>query len=588
MRWLLRSADEAAVARLSAEARVSPLVVRLLLLRGIETAEAVHDFFHPQISQLHSPYLMLGMKAAVERLRAALAGKEKILIYGDYDADGTLAIVVLKTALELCGGQVEFHVPHRIREGYGMRDEVIEQAAAAGVRLVISVDNGIRAFAAAEAARRAGLDLIVTDHHLTEAGRLPQALAVLNPNQHGCEYPCKELCGAGVAFKLAQALLEENGRAHLLPSFLKLVAIATVADAVPLTGENRVFVRLGLEGLHSPRNPGLKALLESAALYPALDRKITAGDLGFRLGPRINAAGRMDVARDVIELFSTRDSERAAELAAKLNRLNSERQEQEAQILAEICERLDANAAERTPLCLVLAGDGWHRGVIGIVATRVVERYHRPALLISCDAETGEGHGSGRSIPAFHLLNALEDASCRNFFTRFGGHAHAVGFSLPMANVADLRQALANYAAARLTPAELEPALEIDAELRWEEINRDLISDLARFDPCGLGNREPVFAIRGAAQRQPAQLLKEKHIKLRVGGASGRAFDAIGWRMAERGQEPTLRAAGALDLAFTLEQNPNPEFPGLQLVLRDFKPAAGATAEEKLAAVTAV
>ncbi len=265
MRWQPRPIEPEAADRLTREAGLSPIISRLLAARGISTAEQAQDFLAPSLSHLHSPYLMAGLRTAVERLRAAIERNETIFIYGDYDVDGTTAIVILKAALEICGGKVEYHVPHRIREGYGMRDEVIEQAAAEGVRLIISVDTGIRAFAAAEAAARCGVDLIVTDHHLPQAEGVPKALAVVNPNQSGCEYPCKSLCGAGVAFKIAQALLEATGRERLLPSFLKIVAIATIADAVPLVGENRVFAKLGLEGLRKPRNAGLRALLSSAS-----------------------------------------------------------------------------------------------------------------------------------------------------------------------------------------------------------------------------------------------------------------------------------------------------------------------------------
>src|SRR3954464_9568917 len=265
MRWALRNADDAAVRLLTNELKLSPIVARLLAARGIVTPEDAQRFLSPQLSHLHSPYTMLGMKAAVERLQVAIARKEDVLIYGDYDVDGTTAVVILKTAIELCGGVTQFHVPHRIKEGYGMKDDVIERAAEAGVKLIISVATGIRAFAAADTAKRVGVDLIVTDHHLPETHEgVPQALAVLNPNQPGCEYPCKSLCGAGVAFKVAQALLEATDRQRLLPSFIKMVAIATIADAVPLIGENRLLTKIGLEGLRDPRNVGLKAILEIA------------------------------------------------------------------------------------------------------------------------------------------------------------------------------------------------------------------------------------------------------------------------------------------------------------------------------------
>ncbi len=403
-------------------------------------------FLAPSLAHLHSPYLMTGMKAAVDRIEAAIENKESILIYGDYDVDGTTAIVILKTAIELCGGTAEFHVPHRIRDGYDMRDDVIERAAEAGIKLIISVDMGIRAFAPAETARRLGVDLIVTDHHLPGPQGIPSALAVVNPNQVGCAYPCKALCGAGVAFKVAQGLIErripDGEQARLLKSFMKVVAIATIADAVPLAGENRVFAKLGLEGLSAPVNPGLKALLEVAQLS---GRALTSGEVAFRIAPRINAAGRMDVARDVIELFSVKDPVRAREIANRLDRLNGDRQEEERRILQSIASRFEEEPALRDAFCVVIDGESWHRGVIGITATRVVEKYGRPALVISRDGE--QAHGSGRSISAFHLLNALE--SCADLFTRFGGHSHAVGFSLPASRVPELRAHLDGYARAR-------------------------------------------------------------------------------------------------------------------------------------------
>ncbi|MBA3913195.1 MAG: DHH family phosphoesterase, partial [Acidobacteriales bacterium] len=307
------------------DAVVASVVAEMLVARGIAEPAAAKEFLAPSLHHLHSPYAMAGMRAAVERLCAAIERKETILIYGDYDVDGTTAVVILKTAIELCGGTADFHVPHRIREGYGMKDDVIERAAEAGVRLIISVDTGIRAFTAAETAQRVGVDLIVTDHHLAGQQGVPNALAVLNPNQPGCDYPSKQLCGAGVAFKLAQALLEKRltlpDQSRLLTSFLKMVAIATIADAVPLTGENRVFTKLGLAALSSAVNPGLKALFEVSQLKPS--RAPSSEEVAFRIAPRLNAAGRMDVARDVIELFTVKDAARARELAVRLDQLNA-------------------------------------------------------------------------------------------------------------------------------------------------------------------------------------------------------------------------------------------------------------------------
>ena len=586
MRWLTPAfgSDQEAAAKELASARplqgapedIRPLIARMLVRRGLADPAAAERFLDPTLAGLHDPFLMHGMDAAVTRLLAAIANKEEVLIYGDYDVDGTTAVVILKTGIELCGGSAQFHVPHRIRDGYGMKDDVIERAAAAGVRLIISVDTGIRAFAAAETAARLGVDLIVTDHHLPHEMGVPRAFAVLNPNQPGCAYPCKDLCGAGVAFKLVQALFlrtkEPAERDKLLASFARMAAIATIADAVPLLGENRIFAKVGLASLRRAVNPGLRALMEVAQL--GTNRPITATDVAFRLAPRLNAAGRMDVAQDVIELFTTRDAARARELAVRLDQLNAARQQEERAIVAAIEERLVAEPALREAFCVVLDGDGWHRGVIGICATRVVERTGRPALVISRDGD--EAHGSGRSIPAFHLLNALEASA--PLFTRYGGHAHAVGFALPAANVAALRAALDAYARTRLTLADFDPTLAIEAELPLAAVTPALFDALARLAPFGSANPEPVFAARGARLLQPPKPLKEKHVKLRVNQDSGRALDALGWRRAEDIAALALQPGDLLDLAFRVDENDHPDFGGLQLELCDVRRAQAATA----------
>jgi single-stranded-DNA-specific exonuclease len=573
MRWALRTAEEAAVQTLVAELRLSPILGRLLAARGISDPAEAKKFLLPILADLHSPYLMLGMKAAVERLQSAIANREPVLIYGDYDVDGTTAVVILKTAIELCGGVTEFHVPHRIKDGYGMKDDVIERAAAAGVKLIISVDTGIRAFAAADTARRVGVDLIVTDHHLPETNQgVPHALAVLNPNQPGCGYPCKSLCGAGVAFKLTQALLEAVGRERLLPSFIKMVAIATIADAVPLTGENRLMTKIGLAGLRDPRNVGLKAILDVAQVD--ISKPVSAGDIAFRVAPRLNAAGRMDVAADVIDLFSQRDPSRARELARKLHDLNADRQAEEARIVECIRQTLDANPEMRDSYCLVVDGDGWHRGVIGITATRVVERYHRPAIVLS--REGGEAHGSGRSIRGFHLLDALE--SCRELLTRFGGHAHAVGLGLPCERIADLRAKLDLYARARLTPEDFIPVLDYDADVSLADLSPQLYESVQQLQPFGIANPEPIFGARAVNLALPPKVIKENHLKLRLAQHRGRSWQALGWRMAERLTQDPLVVGDALDVAFTLEYNDHPDFGGLELRLCDFRRAQRAQA----------
>ncbi|MGA2644763.1 MAG: single-stranded-DNA-specific exonuclease RecJ [Candidatus Sulfotelmatobacter sp.] len=563
-------------ANASQRSSASNTLARLLIRRGLTEPEAAARFLIPSLDHLHSPEQMAGLRSAVDRLDAAIECKDPILIYGDYDVDGTVAIIILKTAIELCGGTADFHVPHRIREGYDMRDDVIERAAAAGIRLIISVDMGIRAFAPAETARRLGVDLIVTDHHLPGPDGVPKAHAVVNPNQAGCEYPYKQLCGAGVAFKVAQGLIQrrlpEKDQTRLLLSFMKVVAIATIADAVPLTGENRVFASLGLDALRRAVNPGLKALLEVAQI--STKRPPNSAEVAFRIAPRINAAGRMDVARDVIELFSVKDPDRARLLAGKLDRLNTERQEEERRILRSIEERIASDPALCEAYCIVVDGEGWHRGVIGIAATRIVERYHRPAIVISSNGE--EAHGSGRSIRPFHLLEAIESSG--RLFTRYGGHSHACGFSIPSANVAQLRAELDAFARTRLTAADFDPVLAVEAELDLSEITPALFPMLCLLEPYGAGNHEPTFTARNVRLIAPPKILKDKHIKLKLtanGNAGTRqlrtVFDALGWNMAERLQPSPLLAGDAIDIAFTIGHNDHPDFGGLELTLRDLK-----------------
>jgi single-stranded-DNA-specific exonuclease len=637
MRWIQKPIDHPLVAPLIDGLRTNPalrgvsghILAPLLVRRGISDADSAATFLSPSLSHLHAPERMSGLRLAVDRIDAAIERKEPMLIYGDYDVDGTMAVIILKTAIELCGGSADFHVPHRIREGYDMRDDVIERAAASGIRLIVSVDMGIRAFAPAETAQRLGVDLIVTDHHLPGPDGVPNALAVVNPNQNGCEYPYKQLCGAGVAFKLAQGLMQRRLDAgvqnKLLMSFMKVVAIATIADAVPLTGENRVFTSLGLDALRKAVNPGLKALLEVAQI--SAKRPPTSGEVGFRIAPRINAAGRMDVARDVVELFSVKDVARARELAAKLDHLNSDRQEEERRILRSVEERFTGDPALSDAYCIVIDGEGWHRGVIGITATRIVERYNRPTVVISRDG--AEAFGSGRSIRSFHLLEAIE--SCSTLFSRYGGHSHACGFAMPSANVADLRAKLDLFARARLTPADFDPILDLDAELDLADVTPQLFQALQLMEPYGMGNPEPVFAARGVQLTAPPRIMKDKHVKLKLrpgaiantpvpvgsdelaatavlvtprchpdGAAIRRdekaeamaegypgtsrqlrtesrelrtkiTFDALGWHMAERLQQTPLLAGDTLDVAFTIGNNDHPEYGGLELSLRDFQ-----------------
>ena len=565
-RWIVAEPHPDAEA-FAQQARVPQVVAELLLARGLTQAAEAFAFLNPELAHLHDPLLMLGMSAAIERLERAIAAREAILLYGDYDVDGTTAVVLLKTSIEMLGGIVRFHVPHRLREGYGLQSSVLEAAYTEGVRLVITVDTGMRAFAEAETARSLGLDLIITDHHLPKADDgVPHALAILNPNQQGCAYPEKSLCGAAIALKLAQALLERRDpvrtREKILPSFLKMAAIATIADAVPLRGENRTIAALGINQLCRPAGAGLRALFAAAALDPA-SRRITGFDVAFRLAPRINAAGRMDVASEVIELFCTRDAARARELAAKLERLNRERRDAEAAALARIEARLLEDLELASERLLLVDGDGWHRGVIGILASRVVERTAKPAIVVS--VEDGVAHGSGRSVEGFALLSAIE--SCADLFTRFGGHAFAIGFAMPAQLLPELRRRLRSYADKHLATRQPEHILHIHAEMPLDSITPVLAGWLRKLEPLGHGNPEPIFLARGVRLIAAPRLLKERHLRLELAKqipASG-SMRAVGWNMAERATELSLAQGDLIDLAYRIRENHHPDFGGLEV-----------------------
>jgi single-stranded-DNA-specific exonuclease len=562
---------------LAKAAHLPAVLAELLAARGVTDAHEAHRFLNPDIGHLHDPLLMLGMAEAVARVERAIAAGETILLYGDYDVDGTTAVVLLKTAIEMLGGSVRFHVPHRIREGYGLQSTVLEQAYAEGVRLVITVDTGMRAFAEADTARRLGLDLIVTDHHLPSATEAPpDALAILNPNQTGCGYPEKSLCGAAIALKLAQALLERRDsvrtREKTLPSFLKMAAIATIADAVPLRGENRTIAALGLRELRRPVGAGLRALFSAAQLDPAA-KALTGFDVAFRLAPRINAAGRMDVASQVIELFCTRDGARAQELAATLESLNRQRRDAEAAALSTIDTRLAEDAEFAASRLLVVDGEGWHRGVIGILASRVVERTAKPAIVVS--VEDNVAHGSGRSVDGFPLLEAIE--TCGDLFTRFGGHAFAVGFAMPTEALPELRRRLNLHAEERLGAKEPEHLLRIHAELPLDRITSVLAGWLKKLEPLGHGNPEPIFMARGARIASAPRIMKERHIRLDLQhdslGAGGRTMRCVGWDWAERCVQMQLAAGSQVDVAYRIRENDHPQYGGVEIEAVGIRPA---------------
>ncbi len=572
-RWLIPDPPAADVAAFARAAGISLPTARIFWKRDIRDAEAARHFLNPDIADLHSPFALADMDKAAQRLAHAIREKQKVLLYGDYDVDGTSAIVILHTTLRLAGADIHYHVPHRIKEGYGMRSEVVEQAKADGVQLIVSVDTGIRAGAVVEHANALGIDVIVTDHHLPE-GELPAAVAVLNPNRRDCTYPAKNLCGAAVAWKLADGLLTtlnwpEARRQKLLTSLLKLVAIATVADVVPLTGENRILVKHGLEGLRENTNPGLKAILRVAGIKDG--ETPSARQVGFQIGPRLNAAGRMDDARDVIEMFLTQDQDRANALAEKLDALNKERQETEAQIREQIlaeCEQITITDAEAG---LVFSSAGWHQGVIGIVAGRLAERYSRPVFVLSEDPETGEAHGSGRGTPIFHLLEAMESMS--ELFLRFGGHRQAAGLKMKSENVPEFRRRFAAYAASKLTPEDLRPVHDCDTYVTLDELTDDTVNEILALAPFGNSNPVPLIALRDARVARAPEIKNEKHLFLHL-RHNGATRLAKGWSMAPLAAN--YRANDTVDAAVLLEEDTWSKARGGSfwgLVLKDLRTA---------------
>ena len=576
MKWNFAAGDPDAIASLTRELKISTLAARVLVARGFIDLADARRFLDPSLSDLHDPFLLRSMDAAVARVAAAIDRQEPILLYGDYDVDGTSAIVILKKAIDLLGGRASFHVPHRLRDGYGMKSEVVEQAATDGVRLIVSVDTGIRANDVVRHATALGIDVIVTDHHLPET-ELPPACAVLNPNRPDCGYPEKNLCGAAVAFKLVDALLQRGDagrRERLLESFLKLVAVATVADVVPLTGENRVFVKRGLAGLDHVRNPGLRALLDVSGFAAGVAPN--AGQVAFRVAPRINAAGRMASATDVIEMFLTDDPARARALADQLHDLNTDRQQTEAEIARAIFEQCIEQPVTDRDAALVFAGEGWHRGVVGIVASRVVERFHRPAFVLG--VENGLAQGSGRSIPQFHLLDALETMS--DLFTKFGGHRQAAGVTIASGRLDEFRERFRAHAAGLLCPEDFERVLEIASAIDFRELNDASVADVLRLAPFGFGNRSPIFAARDVEIATPPKVSKEKHLFLRL-RSQGRTYSAKAWNFASRAEEFAL--GSPLDIAFHLEEDQYSADRGYapwQIVIEDVRSAAVASASQ--------
>ncbi len=572
--WEPLTADDAACRRLADALRLAPAVARLLCQRGLSDPETADRFLRPSLDHLHDPWRLAGLGPAVDRLLAALERRERIAIHGDYDVDGVTSTVILRRALELLGGDVTHFIPERLRDGYGLQPAAVERLAADGVRVLVSVDCGIRSADAARRARELGVDLIITDHHEPDC-ELPEALAVVNPKRPDCTYPDKMLAGVGVAFKLVQALCVRRGREKWLPAFLKLAAIGTVADVVPLTGENRVIAKLGLERLsQGPHTVGLRTLLEVAGLA---NRTVDGFGVSFVLAPRINAAGRMsspDIATRLLLASDEAQADEVRRLAEQLNEENARRQAHEAEIVAAARKSVESDPAIGAHNLLVVAGEGWHRGVVGIVASKLVDTFYKPTIVLSI--EDGVAHGSCRSIPSFDMLGALD--SCADMLIKYGGHRHAAGLTLEASRVHELRTRLAAHALDRLEPDDLMPRLRIDAPLRLAGITPQLVDGLDLLAPFGAANPKPVFDADAVEVVGDPRRIKERHLKLRV-RQDGRIFSAMAWRCSERASFVDQHRR-ALRLAYSLDRQTWQGETTIELTVADMQAPRPAAADE--------
>jgi single-stranded-DNA-specific exonuclease len=563
--WQSHPCDDTRADAFARELGLSPVIARLLAIRGIPDVDAAARFLRPSLDHLLDPMGLVDMDRAVDRLMRALAQGERIAVHGDYDVDGITSTVILRRALELLGGQVIHFIPERRRDGYGLQPAAIERLHAEGVHVIVSVDCGIRGADAARRARELGVDLIITDHHEPDVD-LPQALAVVNPKRHDCRYADKDLAGVGVALKLVQALCQRAGKTAWLPAFVKVAAIGTLADVVPLVGENRVIAKLGLQLLSKgPHKVGLRALLDVAGLT---GKQIDSYHIAFMLAPRVNAAGRMstpDIATRLLLASDDGMADEARGLAEQLETENTRRRQEEQDIVAQARKVIESDPEVGSRSVLVVAGDGWHRGVIGIVASKIVETFYRPAIVLSI--EDGVAHGSCRSIPGFDMLAALE--SCAPLMLRFGGHKQAAGLQIEAARIREFRQAVNVWGEERLSPDDLRPRLWLDGPLTFGHISSQVTEQLGTLAPFGAGNAKPVFHTSAVQIVDGPRKLKERHLKVSF-RQDRRTFRAIAWNAAERETLLAEKKEG-VELAFSLEKN---EFQGesyLELRIEDFR-----------------
>ena len=562
-RWKIKQADQQKVLALSEALKVHPLISRILVARGITSFEAAKTYFRPDLAQLHDPWLMKDMDLAVQRILNAIERKEKIIVYGDYDVDGTSSAALLyQFLIKIHGpGLVDYYIPHRYREGYGVSKIGIDFAKSHTVGLIISVDCGIKSVDLVDYARSIGIEFIICDHHLPEAV-LPPAVAILNPKQPGCAYPYKELCGCGIAFKLISAL----SQALSLPEendldYIDLVAIAIAADIVPMTGENRVLCYLGLKKINQDPNHGIRALMTLSGL--AAPASITS--LVFMIAPRINAAGRMDDARKAVQMFVAGSFEGALSYARLLHADNTDRRETDASITEEALALIDGDEKMRNRKSTVLYQSHWHKGVVGIVASRLIEKYYRPTIVLTRSGEYATG--SARSVPGFNLYEALH--ACREYLVGYGGHFAAAGMTLTTENIERFSQKFESVVAETIEEKFLIPELEIDAIARFRQLDFQIFRIIEQMEPFGPENNKPVLVSRAVEETGYSKLMKEKHLRVFL-KQDDLILPGIAFNMVDKW--PLVQSGKPLDVAYTLDINEWNGERNLQLKILDIRP----------------
>lgn len=564
-RWQVAPECASACERLVEEIGCSPVVAHLLVTRGITTPEAASDFLHPSYDRLADPALLPDADLAIERIRTALQKGERIYVHGDYDSDGVTATALWTRLLRKLGADVRAHVPHRINDGYDIRSKFVARAKEEDAKLIITADCGVQRCEEIAEAGQLGIDVIVTDHH--EPGdALPCATAVVNPNRRDSRYPFRPLAGVGVVFRLGEALVRRLGMPveSYRRAYSDLAAIGTVTDIMPLLGDNRVIVKYGLEALRETRKPGLRALMEVSGLTP---RHVTSHAIGYVLGPRLNAIGRVRDSAVALDLLLSRDSEEARRHAAELDDANKQRREEEARILEEALQQIAERNLSHEP-CLVLAGEGWHSGVIGIVANRLADRYTRPTVMISLDPETGTGRGSARSIRPFDLYEAI--CQCSDYLIEFGGHSHAAGLSIETSKIPGFASRMAQIARAALTDEDFIPQISIDLEIEAEKVTPELIEELSAFEPWGHDNRQPVFVSRNLMVARVQRVGQDQsHLKLVVQTGDGRSVETLMWGAGPSAEE--LEDGCRIDLCYSPRMNCYNGRSDLQFVAGDFR-----------------